>query len=248
MVRPAKGQIDNLMEEIAKRAERKERVLVTTLTKRMAEDLSSYLEDMGLRVKYLHSEINTLQRVEILRDLRLRKFDCLIGINLLREGLDLPEVSLVAILDADKEGFLRSQVSLIQVAGRCARNVNGEVVMYANYMTQSMQIAINETNRRRKKQLEYNKKHNITPKTIQKRVIDYIQIADDAKEVVREVTGQSDKEYDINQVITELEEEMMKASMNLQFEKAAIIRDEIKKLKFEITQNKQDLKCVNYTK
>jgi len=238
-VRPTKGQIDDLIKEIRKRAKDKERVLVTTLTKRMAEDLAGYLQEMGLRVKYLHSEIEPLERVKILRDLRKGEFDCLVGINLLREGLDLPEVSLVAILDADKEGFLRSQVSLIQVAGRAARNINGKVIMYADNITGSMQRAIEETNRRRKIQLEYNREHNITPRSIQKAVKDYIEIIEETKEFVRKLTGVPEDRLEIEEVIAQLQEEMEMAARNLHFERAAIIRDQIKELKARVKVNNE---------
>ncbi|MCM8783369.1 MAG: excinuclease ABC subunit UvrB [Candidatus Omnitrophica bacterium] len=238
IVKPTEGQIDDLMEEIQKRAEKRERVLVTTLTKRMAEDLAGYLQEMGLSVKYLHSEIEPLERVKILRDLRKGEFDCLVGINLLREGLDLPEVSLVAILDADKEGFLRSQVSLIQVAGRAARNVNGKVIMYADNITGSMQRAIEETKRRREAQLEYNRRHNITPRSIEKEVKDYIEIIEETKEFVKKLTGVSEERTDIGEVIAQLQEEMNLAARNLQFERAAIIRDQIKELKAMAKSNK----------
>ncbi|MDD5449950.1 MAG: excinuclease ABC subunit UvrB [Candidatus Omnitrophica bacterium] len=231
IVKPSAGQIDDLIEQIRKRSERKERVLVTTLTKKMAEDLSRYLNEMGLNVKYLHSEIQTIERVEILRDLRLRKFDAVVGINLLREGLDLPEVSLVAILDADKEGFLRSQTSLIQVAGRAARNINGQVIMYADVMTGSMKKAISESRRRRELQLEYNKKNNITPKSIQKAIVDGLEAARSAEEIVIEAAGETPEEHDVNIVIAELEYEMELAARNLQFEKAAELRDKIRELK-----------------
>ena len=187
VVKPVKGQVDDLMEEIRIRVERNERVLVTTLTKRMAEDLTQYLSDVGIKVRYLHSDIDTIERMEIIRDLRLGEFDVLVGINLLREGLDLPEVSLVAILDADKEGFLRSETSLIQTIGRAARNVNGKVIMYAESVTNSMEKAISETNRRRHIQMEYNKKMGITPRTIQKSIHDTLEtlkVAEDEKEFI----------------------------------------------------------------
>ena len=230
-IRPTEGQIDDLIKEIKTRAKRKERVLVTTLTKRMSEDLSMYLSETGIKVKYLHSEIDVLERVEILRDLRLKKFDCLVGINLLREGLDLPEVSLVAILDADKEGFLRSRTSLIQVAGRAARNINGSVIMYADTVTDSMKRAIEESGRRRKLQLEYNKKYKITPMTIKKAVKEGVESYKKAKELISEVAGESAESYEVHNLISELERDMELAARNLQFEKAIVLRDQIKKLK-----------------
>lgn len=234
-VRPARGQIEDLMAEIKKRAQRNERTLVTTLTKKMAEDLTRYYHELGLRVRYLHSEIDTLDRVTILRDLRKGKFDALIGINLLREGLDLPEVSLVAILDADKEGFLRSTTSLIQTFGRAARNVNGKVILYADTITESMKRAIAETQRRRRIQEEYNRQHNITPQSIVKKIdeiltsvyerdyLDYTKIAEE-KEIL--LSPQKRK-----QRIQELERQMREAARNLEFEKAAKIRDELTRLK-----------------
>ncbi|MBQ3022212.1 MAG: excinuclease ABC subunit UvrB [Clostridia bacterium] len=221
-VRPVEGQIDDLLTEIFARADKKERVLVTTLTKKMAEDLTDYLRSMGVKVKYMHSDVETLERLEIVRDLRLGVFDVLVGINLLREGLDIPEVSLVAILDADKEGFLRSETSLIQTIGRTARNVNGKVIMYADRVTDSMRRAIDETNRRRAIQEEYNKKHGITPKTIVKSVSD----------VISAVTETDDApETNVHQVIARLEIEMRIAAEELRFEDAARIRDRIKRLK-----------------
>ncbi len=231
IVKPTKGQIDDLIEQVNVRAKRKERVLVTTLTKRMAEDLARYLEEVGLNVKYLHSEIHAIERVQILKDLRLRKFDCLVGINLLREGLDLPEVSLVAVLDADKEGFLRSQTSLIQVAGRAARNINGQVIMYADTITGSMKRALNEMDRRRKTQLEFNKEHNITPRSIEKAIKEGIEVLKEAEEEVLEVTGQNLEEFEKQEVIADLEREMELAARNLQFERAAELRDQITSLK-----------------
>ncbi len=230
-VKPSEGEIDDLIKEINKRAERRERVLVTTLTKRMAEDLASYLKDAGIRVKYIHSELDAIERVEILRDLRLRKFDCLVGINLLREGLDLPEVSLVAVLDADKEGFLRSQTSLIQVAGRAARNVNGEVILYADTVTDSMRRALSESRRRRKKQVAYNEEYKITPTTIKKAIREGIESYAKAKEMVFEVTGKDKNTNDALEIISELEHDMTIAARNLNFEKAAVLRDQIVKLK-----------------
>ncbi|MFH1641059.1 MAG: excinuclease ABC subunit UvrB [Candidatus Omnitrophota bacterium] len=231
IIRPSDGQIEDLTEEIRKRAKANERTLVTTLTKRMSEDLSVYLQDRGLRVKYFHSEIQTIERSKILRDLRRQQFDCLVGINLLREGLDLPEVSLVAILDADKEGFLRSATSLIQVAGRAARNINGRVIMYADTITQSMKKAIAESQRRRKLQLEYNKKNKIIPRSIQKAIKDGIEDLEEAQEFTVSLTGLEEDEHELNKYISELEYEMELAARNLQFEKAAAIRDELKKLK-----------------
>ena len=229
-IKPAEGQIESLITEIRKRADNNERVLVTTLTKRMAEDLSVYLKELGIKVHYLHSEIKTIERVKILKSLRLKEFDCIVGINLLREGLDLPEVSLVVILDADKEGFLRSFTSLIQVAGRAARNINGRVIMYADNITDSMRKAVSETERRRSIQLEYNKKHNITPRTVKKAVRDYIESFEEAKELVREAAG-GDEDFELQFIISELYGEMETAARNLQFEKAAEIRDIIADIK-----------------
>jgi len=233
IIKPTQGQIDDLITEINLRTKRKERVLVTTLTKRMSEDLSMYLAETGIKVKYLHSEINTLERVEILRDLRLKKFDCLVGINLLREGLDLPEVSLVAVLDADKEGFLRSHTSLIQVAGRAARNINGSVIMYADVITRSMKLTIDETNRRRALQIEYNEKNKITPKSINKAIKEGVESYKKAKELISETAGETAEEYDVQSLISELQRDMEQAARNLQFEKAIILRDQIKKVKRE---------------
>ncbi len=230
-IKPSDGQIQDLIKEIRKRAQNNERTLVTTLTKRMAEDLASYLQEEGLKVKYLHSEIQTIERSKILRELRQKKFDCLVGINLLREGLDLPEVSLVAILDADKEGFLRSSTSLIQVAGRAARNINGTVIMYADTITGSMIKAISESNRRRKIQLEFNKKNDITPRSIQKAIREGIEDLKETEEFVQNLTGQARDEYELNKYIAELEYEMELAARNLQFEKAAVLRDQIQELK-----------------
>jgi excinuclease ABC subunit B len=230
IVRPVQGQVDDLLEEVRVRAERDERVLVTTLTKRMAEDLTEYMEEMGIRVRYLHSDIETLDRVVILRDLRLGKFDVLVGINLLREGLDLPEVSLVAILDADKEGFLRSETSLIQTIGRAARNVEGKVIMYADRITDSMKKAIGETERRREKQMKYNQEHNITPESVKKAVRDIISIEQAAEEKVsyevQKKPGMTPDE--IQKVVNRLEKEMLKAAAELEFEQAAKLRDELK--------------------
>lgn len=227
-VRPIKGQIDDLYGEIIKRVEREERVLVTTLTKRMAEDLTTYFEDMGVKVRYLHSDIDTLERMDIIRDLRLGVFDVLVGINLLREGLDLPEVSLVAILDADKEGFLRSETSLVQTIGRAARNAQGTVIMYADQVTDSMGRAISETNRRRKIQMDYNKEHGIVPKTIIKGVRDVIE-ATTAIEEEPEVFTEDETAV----LIEQLKEEMRAAAAELDFERAAALRDRIMLLEKE---------------
>ena len=234
-VRSAEHQVDDLVAEIRLRAERNERVLVTTLTKRMAEDLTEYLTDLGVRVRYLHSDINTIQRVEIIRDLRLGRFDVLVGINLLREGLDIPEVSLVSILDADKEGFLRSERSLIQTCGRAARNVAGEVVLYGSEITPSMARAVEETNRRRRLQAEYNETHGITPETIRKEIHnildsvyegDYVTVATVQEEAVEYKTVE-----ELDQYITGLENQMKEAAAKLEFEEAARLRDEIRDLK-----------------
>ena len=233
-VRSAEDQVDDLLEEIRLREERKERVLVTTLTKRMSEDLTDYYRDLGVRVRYLHSEITTMERVEIIRDLRLGVFDVLIGINLLREGLDLPEVSLVAILDADKEGFLRSERSLIQTCGRTARNVFGTVIFYADRVTRSMHRAIDETNRRRKLQGAYNKEHGITPESIQKEITSIFTSVYEADYVTIPAVSEPATEYEsldeLEKVIQELESEMKKAVKKLAFERAAQLRDEIKEL------------------
>jgi excinuclease ABC subunit B len=231
IVRPSANQIEELIQEIKVRARRNERTLVTTLTKRMAEDLAGFLQEKSIQVKYLHSEIETIERSKILRQLRQKKFDCLVGINLLREGLDLPEVSLVAILDADKEGFLRSATSLIQVAGRAARNINGRVIMYADNSTGSMKKAITESNRRRKIQLEFNLKNKITPRSIQKEIKKGIEDLQEAEDFLGELTGQNPEEYQLHKYIAELEYEMELAARNLQFEKAAVIRDKIQELR-----------------
>ena len=231
IIKPTEGQIEDLVKEISRRAKNNERVLVTTLTKRMSEDLSAYLKEKGLKVQYLHSEIQTLERVKILKELRQKKFDCLVGVNLLREGLDLPEVSLVAILDADKEGFLRSATSLIQVSGRAARNINGRVIMYADTITGSMRQAIEESSRRRKKQLAFNLKHKITPRSIQKSIREGIELLDEAESLVQGLTGLAKEEYELSSYISELEYQMELVARNLQFEEAARIRDKIKELK-----------------
>ncbi|MBM4036035.1 MAG: excinuclease ABC subunit UvrB [Planctomycetes bacterium] len=226
-VRPARGQVENLMGEVAKRVERKERVLVTTLTKRLAEDISDYILEEGYRCRYLHSEIETIERVEILRDLRKGEFDVLVGVNLLREGLDLPEVALVAILDADKEGFLRSETSLIQMIGRAARNVNAEVILYADTVTDSMRRAIGETTRRRDIQLAYNREHGVTPQTVRKEILRGIQDEVAAHRVERELVGESEARYVRREQLRELEAEMHAAAEVLDFERAAELRDRI---------------------
>jgi excinuclease ABC subunit B len=244
IVRPTKGQIDDLVGEIQNAAANDQRVLVTTLTKKMAEDLSDYLLEMGVRARYLHSDIDTLERVQILRDLRLGEYDALIGVNLLREGLDLPEVALVAILDADKEGFLRSGTSLIQTIGRAARNVDGFVLMYADKVTDSMRKAISETNRRRKLQLDYNTEHGIDPQTIRKKVSDILDLiqSSDAPSVdtrARELRRKENLDLttpDLRRLIQSLEEEMNEAAVELRFEYAARLRDEINDLKRELRE------------
>ena len=230
IVKPSGGQIEDLINQIKQRAKNKERVLVTTLTKRMSEDLANYLAEKGIKVKYLHSEIKTIERSRILKELRERKFDCLVGINLLREGLDLPEVSLVVILDADKEGFLRSATSLIQVGGRAARNINGTVIMYADTVTRSMKKAISESRRRRKLQFEFNQKNAITPHSIQKSIKEGIEVMQEADEFVRELTGEPQEQYQLHKYISELEYEMELSARNLLFEKAASLRDKIKEI------------------
>ena len=226
-VRPVENQIDDLIAGIHERVEKNERVLVTTLTKKMAEDLTSYLAGVDIKVKYMHSDIKALERMEIIRDLRLGEFDVLVGINLLREGLDIPEVSLVAILDADKEGFLRSERSLIQTIGRAARNTEGKVIMYADELTESMEKAITETNRRRKIQSEYNKAHGITPMTIKKSVRDTIKAT-----IIEDISSEYEikKDEDIKDIINKLTDEMLNHASNMEFEKAAEIRDKIKEL------------------
>ena len=234
IVKPAENQVDDVINEINKRVEKKERVLVTTLTKKQAEDLSEYLYSLNIKARYMHSDTKTLERIEIIRDLRLGKFDVLVGINLLREGLDIPEVSLVAILDADKEGFLRSERSLIQTIGRAARNSDGTVIMYGDELTLSMEKAIKETNRRRKIQEEYNKAHNITPKTIKKDIRELISISKVYEE------NEIYKDEDVDNLIDKLTEEMIKLSENLEFEKAAEIRDKIKLIN-EIKKDQQNL-------
>jgi excinuclease ABC subunit B len=243
MIRPTKGQIDDLLEDIRGRAVRDQRVLVTTLTKKMAEDLTDYLLEMGVRARYMHSEINTLERVQIMRELRLGEFDVLVGINLLREGLDLPEVSLVAILDADKEGFLRSETSLVQIIGRAARNVDGQVVMYADNITNSMKKAIYETNRRRELQRKWNEEHGIDPQTVRKKVSDILELvqsetpAGDRRR--REVDRRAPIDLegdDLVRLVMSLEEEMQEAAKELRFEYAARLRDEVNELKRELRE------------
>ena len=233
-IRKTKGQIDDLMAEIEKRAGLKERVLVTTLTKRMAEELARYLKEAGLAVRYIHSEIGAIERVEILRDLRLNKFDCLVGINLLREGIDLPEVSLVAVLDADKEGFLRSQTSLVQVAGRAARHVNGRVILYADHVTGAMRNLILQTARRRKIQDAYNKEHGITPVSIIKEIREGIESIRKAREIVQEATGLPGDAEDVCRAVSDIEAEMEQAAKDLQFEKAIRLRDQLLALRRKV--------------
>jgi excinuclease ABC subunit B len=230
-VRPISGQVDDLLIEIRKRVEKEERILVTTLTKRMAEDLTDYYRELGVRVRYLHSDVETLDRIDILRDLRRGEFDVLVGINLLREGLDLPEVSLVAILDADKEGFLRSPRSLIQTCGRAARNANGQVMMYADKVTAAMKTAIDETNRRRTLQAAYNTEHGITPATIKRAILDINPASGTADYYpVQKVTREEVRAASSEERIEALKLEMFAAAENLEFEKAARIRDELKAL------------------
>ncbi len=232
-VRPIEGQIDDLVSEINREVEKENKVLVTTLTKKMAEDLTDYLKDAGIRVKYLHSDIAALERTEIIRDMRLGVFDVLVGINLLREGLDIPEVSLVAILDADKEGFLRSETSLIQTVGRAARNAEGHVIMYADTVTESMKAAIDETNRRRAIQQAYNKEHGITPTTIKKAVRDLISITKEAAGVQNKIDKdpESMSKKELKEVIDKLQKQMEKAAAALDFETAAELRDQMLELK-----------------
>ena len=232
-VKPTKNQIDDLISEINKTINDKNKVLVTTLTKKMAEDLNKYLLEAGIRVRYLHSDIHTLERAEIIRDMRLDKFDVLVGINLLREGLDIPEIGLVAILDADKEGFLRSSISLIQTVGRAARNVNGRVIMYADTITRSMKICIDETNRRREIQKKYNEDNNITPKSINKKVRDLISISSDSLKIENNIKKdyESMTERELQKVINTLRKHMNEASVELKFEEAAFYRDKIKEIK-----------------
>jgi excinuclease ABC subunit B len=229
-LKPLQGQIDDLINEARQRVEKKQRVLVTTLTKRTAEELTDYLRDIGINVRYLHSEIDAIERVEILRGLRRGDFDVLVGINLLREGLDLPEVSLVAILDADKEGYLRSATSLIQTAGRAARHLNGEVILYADVKTQSIQKFLAVSDYRREKQIAYNKAHHITPRSVIRALEESLSTrpnSDAAMSVINDAGG----DFDLTETLRELEEEMLVAANNLEFEKAALVRDQIRELK-----------------
>jgi excinuclease ABC subunit B len=231
IVRRTTGQVEDLLKEVQTRARKGERVLVTTLTKRMSEDLAEFLEERGVKVKYLHSDIETIDRTKILQDLRLKKFDCIVGVNLLREGLDLPEVSLVAIFDADKQGFLRSQTSLIQTAGRAARNVNGQVIMYADTLSQAMRVTMSECARRRKIQMKFNEVNRITPRTIEKAINTGIEIWAEAEDFVREVAGQEKEQYEFTQMLDELRRQMELAARNLEFERAAKLRDRIAEMK-----------------
>jgi excinuclease ABC subunit B len=230
-LRPVAGQLDDLMGEIRERAEKKERIFVTTLTKKMAEDITEYYSELGIRSRYLHSDIDTLERVEILRDLRLGKFDVLIGINLLREGLDIPEVSLVAILDADKEGFLRSARSLIQTSGRAARNLNGKVIFYADTVTRSMKTAIEETGRRRKIQEDYNRRNRITPKSIKKDITNILNSIYEADYWTVPAVAEEKVEYVDDHALQELEKEMREAAEQLEFEKAVELRNRIRAIR-----------------
>ncbi|MEE8592666.1 MAG: helicase-related protein, partial [Candidatus Bipolaricaulota bacterium] len=235
-IHPVKGQVDHLLGEVRTVVERSQRVLITTLTKRMAEDLTEYLVEVGVRARYLHSEIDTLDRIDILRDLRLAKFDVLVGINLLREGLDLPEVSLVAVLDADKEGFLRSGTSLIQTIGRAARNVHGKVLLYADKQTDSIRYAVDETNRRRVIQTAYNEEHGIVPKTVERDITDIVQELRGVQAQPQEVRErpQPQSREELLELIMDLEDKMHTASDRLEFELAATLRDEIRKLKKDL--------------
>jgi excinuclease ABC subunit B len=230
-LKPLKHQIDDTIELCRQRVEKGERVLVTTLTKRTAEDLADYLRDVGLKVRYLHSDIDTIERVEILRGLRAADFDILVGINLLREGLDLPEVSLVCILDADKEGFLRSQTSLIQTAGRAARHVNGEVVLFADTVTHSMEALMSISDYRRTKQMEYNEKHGITPQTVRRAVQESLHTILRGREIAASIVQEAGGDFNVTELLRELEEEMQHASANLEFERAALLRDQIMEVK-----------------
>ncbi|MGN0332860.1 MAG: helicase-related protein, partial [Lachnospiraceae bacterium] len=232
-VRPVEGQIDDLVSEVNKEIKKKNKILITTLTKHMAEDLTDYMRELGIRVKYLHSDIDTLERAEIIRDMRLDVFDVLVGINLLREGLDIPEITLIAILDADKEGFLRSETSLIQTIGRAARNVDGHVIMYADMITDSMKNAIDETNRRRRIQEQYNEEHGITPQSIKKSVRDLISISKKvaAEEMRMEKDPESMSVQELEKLIKDLTKQMKKAAAELNFEAAAELRDKLIEMK-----------------
>ena len=247
-LKPLKGQIDDLIEEVRRRGDKKERTLVTTLTKRTAEELTDYLRDIGVNVRYLHSEIDAIERVEILRALRKGEFDVLVGINLLREGLDLPEVSLVAILDADKEGFLRSETSLIQTAGRAARHLNGEVILYADVMTQSIQKFLAVTEKRRARQIAYNTEHNITPRSVSRAVEESLAVYESNREEAAGILKDAKMDVDLTETISELETEMLKAAEDLKFEKAALLRDQIKELKHMLDGTKSEAKPVSYRK
>jgi excinuclease ABC subunit B len=249
-LKPLKNQIDETIELCRQRVEKQERVLVTTLTKRTAEDLSDYLRDVGLKVRYLHSDIDTIERVEILRGLRAADFDILVGINLLREGLDLPEVSLVCILDADKEGFLRSQTSLIQTAGRAARHINGEVVLFADTVTQSMQALISISDYRRTKQMEYNEKHGITPTTVKRAIQESLHTILRGREIAASVIQEAGGDFNLTELLRELEDEMQSASANLEFERAALLRDQIMEVKSGtgLTKIEPKRKPVKYTR
>jgi len=234
---PARGQVPHLLEQVKERSAVGERVLVTTITKRLAEDLAAFLSEKGIACNWLHSELDAFERVELIRDLRLGKFDCLVGVNLLREGLDMPEVSLVAILDADKEGFLRSETSLVQTIGRAARHVNAKAILYADKVTESMQRAIEETDRRRAMQQEYNQRHGITPETIRKTVSAGIESVAAAQEEANAAVGRTDEtEYITQEYINEIEAEMMEAAEALQFERAASLRDRITELRDAVGQ------------
>ncbi len=249
-IKPLKHQIDDTIELCRQRVEKGERVLITTLTKRTAEDLADYLRDVGLKVRYLHSDIDTIERVEILRGLRAADFDILVGINLLREGLDLPEVSLVCILDADKEGFLRSKTSLIQTAGRAARHINGEVVLFADQMTQSMQALIDISEYRRTKQMEYNEKHGITPQTVRRAVQESLHTILRGREIASSVINETGGNFDLTELLRELEDEMQRASANLEFERAALLRDQIMEVKSGagITKIEPKRRPIKYTR
>jgi excinuclease ABC subunit B len=242
-VKPLKGQIDDLINELKQRVELKERTLVTTLTKRTAEELAEYLREVGINVQYLHSEIDAIERVEVLRALRKGDFDVLVGINLLREGLDLPEVSLVAILDADKEGYLRSATSLIQTAGRAARHLNGAVILYADVMTQSIQKFLATSEYRRRKQLEYNQAHQITPRSVSRPVEDSLS-SREGRERAAAIINDAGGNFDLTETLRELQEEMVAAAGKLEFEKAALLRDQIGELKRSLGDDGQNGKPV----